>query len=170
MCRFPLIIFIPLPHSQEVPVYGLVSVKLIIWGADMSSELEEMKGLQMTVCPKRERCGALSTHLVLASWLFRQCTTFFSLYDWYSTHCLIKSDASPTQNKCCKSFFLACSCFVLLFASVYVTHEKASHLVLQPHLEPPTCMKSDFWELRLHFECGVRGSVPDFKKIWMNNK
>ena len=67
MCRFPLIIFIPLSHSQEVPVYGLVSVKLIIWGADMSSELEEMKGLQMTVCPKGERCGALSTHLVLAS-------------------------------------------------------------------------------------------------------
>lgn len=34
-------VFIPLPLSQEVPVYGLVSLKLITSGTDMSAELED---------------------------------------------------------------------------------------------------------------------------------
>lgn len=60
-----MIIFIPLPRSQEVPVYGLVSLKLIIWGAGMSTELEaEIKGLQLTLCPEGERSRAVSIRLV----------------------------------------------------------------------------------------------------------
>lgn len=38
---------------------------------------------------------------------------------------------------------------VFPFASAYVTPEKSSHLVPQPLLEPPTCMESDGWFLKL---------------------
>lgn len=141
-------------------------LKLIIWGAGMSTELEEeiVKGLQLTLCPEGERSGAVSIRLV-PSVLFWAPVWSGSIphsfpKDWglltlifYSL--LIKfGDASPTQNKCCKSFFLACFCFI--FCLCVCDPWGGSYLVLQHTWNHPPVWNSDSLKAEITLECGVR--------------
>lgn len=65
VCRFCLDHIYSLPHSLGKFQFMVCFLKLIIWGAGMSNLLgEEIKGLQLTLCPEGERSGAVSIRLV----------------------------------------------------------------------------------------------------------
>lgn len=152
---FAWILFIPLPLGQEVPVYGLVSLKLIILGADCEHWVGGRdkgfvinfmsRGWEVWSCEHPARFGLLSGgavhHIVFLVWLRSITHISFTVKENLMPHLLKRNVES----------YSSLPVFVLFFASLYVTHEKASHLVPQPRLAPPTNMKSDFWVLKLNF-------------------
>lgn len=166
MCRFCLIIFIPLPHIREVQFMVWFPLSLIIWGAGMSTELEEEIRFAINFVSRKVKVELWASVLFhpscLGSCLVRQYATFFSLYDWglltlifYSL--LNKIWCLTYSKQMLKSFFLACFCFI--FCLCVCDPWEASYLVLQHTWNHPL-YKSDFWKLRLHWMWS-QSSVPD---------
>lgn len=136
---FAWILFIPLPLGQEVPVYGLVSLKLIILGADCEHWVGGRdkgfvinfmsRGWEVWSCEHPARFGLLSGgavhHIVFLVWL-RSITLIF--------HLLLKKTWCLTYSKEMLKVILPC-----LFLFCFLP------LCMLPMRRPPIWCLSHAW-------------------------